>query len=93
MSRDCLERRQEDVELDNLAHIDLVATPENFEKGLEWAAMCDQLRRQLSAETELTVSIPLAGTTPKNAKGEPITIGALVIALASAPAVINLHRV
>ena len=72
-------------------HLNLLATPQNFPaESNEWHAIARQLQQQLSSEDELAVSVPPQAAAPEDAKGEPITTGALIIALASAPAVIKL---
>jgi hypothetical protein len=83
----------EEALMQNIAVLNLIAIPENFgADSPEWTIICDHLHKQLNAERELTVSVPPPSATPKNAKGEPITIGALLIALTSAPAVIKLAQ-
>jgi Effector Associated Constant Component 1 len=71
--------------------LDLVLTPENFDRSApEWAKICAALRESLEADGEFSITTPKRDAAPRDAKGDPITIGALIIALASAPAVVKL---
>jgi hypothetical protein len=73
--------------------LNLTVTPENFDPdSTEWVSICNHLRHSLGEDENLVLSAPKPDLVPKNAKGEPITVGAFVIAVASAPAVVQLFR-
>jgi hypothetical protein len=69
----------------------LTAIPENFDpESPQWIGIFNSLRDNLAEDASITLSAPKPDLTPKNAKGEPITAGAFIIGVASAPAVAKL---
>jgi hypothetical protein len=72
----------------------LTITPLDMEQSdPRWAATCNILRQQLQTLNELDVSVPEPSQVPKDAKGDPITIGAFILTLAAAPAMVKLVEV
>ena len=71
--------------------IQLTITPEDLEPDHpQWVAICNNLRQELEDIENLSISLPTPEETPKDAKGEPVSIGAFILALAAAPAVVKL---
>jgi Effector Associated Constant Component 1 len=79
--------------MSEMVELKFIAIPENFDhKSPEAAKIFRNLREALETDKEVSLSLPKSDAVVKDAKGEPITIGALVIAVASAPAVIRLAK-
>jgi hypothetical protein len=71
--------------------LDLTVIPENFDPDSpEWIRICNNLHSSLEADDDIILSAPKPDLVPKDVKGEPVTVGAFVIAVASAPAIVRL---
>jgi hypothetical protein len=74
-----------------MIQVNLSAIPENFDQqSILWLRICANLGDQLAAQEGITVSMAPASDVPRDAKGDPLTIGAFVLGLAAAPAVVKL---
>lgn len=73
------------------AKIKLTITPVDLaHDDYRWETICNNLRHELKEIEDISISIPAPDEVPIGAKGEPITIGAFILAMSAAPAVIKL---
>ncbi|MGW0941490.1 hypothetical protein ACWD4O_02915 [Streptomyces sp. NPDC002623] len=66
----------------------LTVLPEDMDRDdPAWELMCRELQNMLEADSEVDVKVPPVRDAGVDAKGDPITIGVLIVMLAGTPAV------